>query len=127
MKVHNPSTIAAPLGAYSNGIATPAGGQWLHIAGQVGVLPDGSLAEGFEAQADAAWRNLLAVLEDAGMGVEHLVKVQHFLLDPADLKAYGSVRARHLGQARPASTLLFVAGLAHPGWKVEIDAVAWKM
>lgn len=126
MNVHNPRTIAAPLGAYSNGISAPAGGQWLHIAGQVGVLPDGSLAEGFEAQADAAWRNLLAVLADAGMGVEHLVKLQHFLLDPADLKAYGAVRAGHLGQARPASTLLFVSALAHPAWKVEIDAVAWK-
>lgn len=126
MKIHNPTTIAAPLGAYSNGIATTAGGQWLHIAGQVGVLPDGSLADGLEAQADAAWRNLLAVLADAGMGVEHLVKVQHFLTDPVDLPAYGAVRARHLGQARPASTLLFVAGLAQPGWKVEIDAVAWR-
>lgn len=127
MKVHNPTTIAAPLGAYSNGISAPAGGRWLHIAGQVGVLADGSLADGVEAQADAAWRNLLAVLADAGMGVEHLVKVQHFLVDPADLPVYGAVRKRHLGDARPASTLLFVAGLAQPGWKVEIDAVAWRL
>lgn len=126
MKKHNPPTIAAPAGAYSNGISAPAGGRWLHIAGQVAIEADGKIPEGFEAQAHVAWRNLLAVLADAGMGVDDLVKVNHFLVDASDMTTYAAVRAGYLGDARPASTLLIVQALARPAWRVEIDAVAWK-
>lgn len=126
MKKHNPSTIAAPAGAYSNGVSAPAGGRWLHIAGQVAIDVDGTVPESFEAQAHVAWRNLLAVLADAGMGVADLVKVNHFLVDANDMAAYAAVRAGYLGEARPASTLLIVQALARPAWRVEIDAVAWK-
>jgi enamine deaminase RidA (YjgF/YER057c/UK114 family) len=121
--VHNP---VAPLGAYSNGISTPAGGRWLHVAGQVGIGPDGNLAEGFEAQAEAAWRNLVAVLADAGMTAADLVKVTHYLVRGEDLPAYNPVRLRHLGAARPASTLVVVAALARPEWRIEVEAVAWR-
>ncbi|WP_442284013.1 RidA family protein [Variovorax sp. M-6] len=126
MKKHNPSTIAAPAGAYSNGVSAPGGGRWLHIAGQVAIDLDGTVPESFEAQAHVAWRNLLAVLADAGMGVADLVKVNHFLVDAGDMAAYAAVRAGYLGDARPASTLLIVQALARPAWRVEIDAVAWK-
>ncbi len=123
---HNPSTMAAPLGAYANGISTSEAGRWLHIAGQIGVLPDGRLAEGMEAQAGAAWANLLAMLADAGMGVKDLVKVNHFLVRPDDIPVYGAVRSRYLGDARPASTLIVVGALARPEWLVEVDGIAWK-
>lgn len=123
---HNPASISPPLGAYSNGVSAPAQGRWLHIAGQVGVRPDGSLATGVADQADAAWSSLLAILADAGMGVDDLVKVTHYLVDPAALAEYGPVRSRYLGAARPASTLLVVAALAKPEWLVEIDAIAWR-
>ena len=93
LNVHNPH---APLGAYSNGISTPAGGRWLHIAGQV------------------------------GMTVADLVKVTHYLVRGEDLPAYNPVRLRHLGSARPASTLVVVAGLARPEWRIEVEAVAWR-
>jgi 2-iminobutanoate/2-iminopropanoate deaminase len=123
---HNPSTIAAPLGLYANGVSADETGRWLHIAGQIGVMPDGRLAEGLEAQANAAWANLLAVLADAGMGVEDLVKVNHFLIRPDDVPAYGAVRNRYLGDVRPASTLIVVGALARSEWLVEVDGVAWK-
>lgn len=126
MRKHNPSSISPPVGAYSNGVSAPGQGRWLHVAGQIGLRPDGSLAEGLAAQAEAAWSNLLAILKDADMGVENLVKVTHYLLDAADLAEYGPVRSRFLGEARPASTLLVVKSLAKPEWLVEIDAVAWR-
>jgi enamine deaminase RidA (YjgF/YER057c/UK114 family) len=126
MKKHNPSTIAAPAGAYSNGVSAPGGGRWLHIAGQVAVTADGTVPEGFEAQAHLAWRNLVAVLADAGMGVADLVKVNHFLVRSTDMAAYAAVRAGYLGDARPASTVLIVQALANPKWLVEVDAVAWS-
>ena len=125
MKVHNPSTIAAPLGRYSNGISAPGEGRWLHIAGQIGVRPDGTMAEGFADQAQAAWTNLVAILSDAGMTVDHLVKVNHYLVQASDLADYNPIRTRFLGEARPASTLIVVQALAKAEWRFEVDAVAW--
>lgn len=125
MTLYNPDTIAPPAGAYSNGVCA-SGGRWLHIAGQIGVAADGSLPADLEAQSHNAWRNLLAVLRDADMDVADLVKVNHFLLDAADMGKYASVRSVYLGQARPASTVLVVKALAKPEWLVEVDAVAWK-
>jgi enamine deaminase RidA (YjgF/YER057c/UK114 family) len=123
---HNPTAIAPPLGAYSNGVSAPAGGRWLYVAGQVGVAPDGSLPSSIAAQAEQAWCNVEAVLSDAGMGIDDVVRFTHYLVDADDVAAYGAVRAAHLGAARPASTLLIVAALARPEWRVEIDAVAWR-
>jgi enamine deaminase RidA (YjgF/YER057c/UK114 family) len=126
MKIHNPSTMAPPAGAYSNGISAPGSGRWLHIAGQVGITADGALPEDFERQAHAVWSNLQAVLADADMTVANLVKVNHFLVRPNDMPAYATVRAGYLLDARPASTVLIVQALAKPQWLVEVDAVAWQ-
>ena len=122
---HNPSSIAAPLGAYSNGISAPGTGRWLHIAGQIGLLTDGKMALTFEEQAEAAWHNLVAILADAGMTSEDLVKVTHYLVRADDLKNYNAIRSRHLGTARPASTLIIAQALARPEWLFEVEAVAW--
>lgn len=122
----NPPDSAAPGGAYTHGIMTPAGGTWLHISGQIGLLPDGALASGFAGQARAALTNLAAVLKAANMDVNHLVKVTTFLLDAGDLKELVPIRTEFLGAARPASTLLVVKALAKAEWLIEIEAVAHR-
>jgi enamine deaminase RidA (YjgF/YER057c/UK114 family) len=122
----NPPEIAPPVGAYSQAILTQGAGRTLYIAGQVGLQPDGQLAEGFEAQAEAAWKNIVAVLAAAGLGPQDLVKVTTFVTDPAHLALFGPVRTRYLGTARPASTLVVVRALARPEWLVEVEAVAWR-
>lgn len=122
----NPSTVPAPAGPYSQGVVAAGPGRWLYIAGQIGVDTAGTLAEGTPAQATQAWRNLVAVLEAAGMGVEHLVKVTTFLVDGADMAAVGPVRAGFLGAARPASTLVIVKELARKEWRFEVEAVAFR-
>jgi 2-iminobutanoate/2-iminopropanoate deaminase len=126
MKTHNPPGVAAPSGPYSHGVETPPNARWLHIAGQVGVAPDGTVPADVEAQADQCWRNIKTILAAAGMGVENLVKCTHFLTRAQDVAAYGKVRARHLGDARPASTLLVISALARPELLVEVEAVAAK-
>lgn len=45
----------------------------LYISGEVGVLPNGSVPETMEAQAEACWQNIIAILADAGMTVADLV------------------------------------------------------
>ena len=121
---HNPSTIAAAFSSYSLAVEAPAQARWLHVSGQVGVAPDGALAQGPEAQMETAFRNLLAILDSAGMGPHDLVKVTVFLTRAEDVSRYRQVRDRMLTGATPASTLLVVAGLADPNWLVEIEAVA---
>ena len=121
---HNPNTIAAAFSSYSLGVEAPAQARWLHVSGQVGVAPDGSLAEGPEAQMETAFRNILAILGSAGMGPHDLVKVTVFLTRSEDVGLYRGVRDRMLAGATPASTLLIISALANPDWLVEIEAIA---
>ena len=124
LKRHNPPNVAPPFARYSHGVEAPANARWLHVSGQVGVTPDGKVQDGAEAQIEQAWRNVLSVLQAAGMGPRDLVKVTTLLLDRADLPTARAVRERMLQGAEPASTLMIVAGLASPDWLVEIEAIA---
>lgn len=121
---HKPASIAPPFSSYSHGVEVGANARWLHISGQVGVLPDGTLAQGASAQIDQAWRNVLAVLEGAGMAPENLVKVNSYLTRQEDIGLSREIRETLLDGAEPASTLVIVPALAHPDWLVEIEAVA---
>ena len=119
-----PETIHPPIGAYAHAIEVPASAKTMFIAGQVGIDVDGNVPADFSAQADLAWRNLMAILEFNGMRMKDVVKITHFLTDAADIPAYNEVRGKYLGEERPASTLLIVAGLARPDLLVEVEMVA---
>ena len=60
------------------------------------------------------------------MDVSDLVKVTHYLLRAEDIPAYVQVRAKFLGDARPASMLLIVPELVKPNFLLEIEAIAAK-
>lgn len=124
--VHNPSGIAAPLGQYSHGVETPPDARWLHIAGQVGVRPDGSIPGDIAEQAHVAWQNILAVLANADMAVTDIVNLNHWLVDVDDFTAYAQVRGEYLKDHRPASTLMIVKALLKPELRIEVGAVAAK-
>ena len=119
-----PETIHPPIGAYAHAIEVPESAKTMFIAGQVGIDVDGNVPADFAAQADLAWQNLMAILEFNGMRMKDVVKITHFLTDAANLPAYNEVRAKYLGEERPASTLLIVAGLARPDLLVEVEMVA---
>ena len=121
---HNPAGIAPPFSRYSHGIEVADAARWIHISGQVGVDPGGRLAETATGQMEQAWRNVFAVLASAEMAPENLVKITAFLTRREDLGAFREVRDRLLTTVQPASSLVFVAGLADPAWLVEIEAVA---
>ena len=123
----NPAELAPPFSPYSQIVEAPAGARWLHISGQVGVRPDGGLAEGAAGQMEQTWKNVLAALADADMGPHDLVKVTGYLTRPNEVPLYRQVRNALLDGAQPASTLILVAGLAHPDWLVEIEALAAKV
>ena len=72
---HNPASVHAPSSGYSMGLEIGQHRRLLFISGQVPEKSDGAVPEGFEAQCEQAWRNVIAVLTSAGLGVEHLVKI----------------------------------------------------
>jgi 2-iminobutanoate/2-iminopropanoate deaminase len=126
LKLHNPTSVHAPVSPYSHGIEVPPNARWLAVSGQVGVRPDGQTPPDSAAQIAQAWENLVSVLQSAGMGVRDVVKVTAFLVNRDDIQAWRQARDRYLQGHRAASTLLLVAGLASPDWKVEIECVAAK-
>jgi 2-iminobutanoate/2-iminopropanoate deaminase len=116
--------IARHIGKYSDAVEVLPPRRWLFTSGTPGLLPDGTLPPTFELQAEQAWKNILSALERARMGTEHLVKLAQYLVRTEDLPAYAAVRARFLGDCRPASMLLVAAALPKPGLLIEIEAIA---
>jgi 2-iminobutanoate/2-iminopropanoate deaminase len=118
--------VARQIGTYSDGVEAPASARWLFTAGTPGLKADGTYPDGIVAQSEQAWQNVLRILAEAGMGVQDLVKITHYLVHEKHIKDYVAVRARYLGDARPASMLLVVPGLVKPEILVEIEAIAAK-
>ena len=75
LKHVDPSTVASPASRYSQAVEAPPHCRWLYVSGQGGVAPDGTLEKGFQAQAERAWRNLIAVLQAANLDAADLVRV----------------------------------------------------
>lgn len=111
----------AAIGPYSQAVRS---GDMLFCSGQLGLDPaSGALAEGVEAQAERALRNLRAVLDAAGLGFDDVVKTTIFLADMADFAAVNAVYARYMPDPPPARSTVQVAALPKGGL-VEIEAIA---
>jgi len=119
------STASAPgpIGPYSQGVIS---GGFLFCSGQIALDPetgdvvgDGDVA----AQTERVLQNLVAVLREAKMGPENVVKATVYLADMADFPKMNEVYGRFLGARPPARTTIAVAGLPR-GVRVEIDVVA---
>lgn len=118
--------VAEKIGRYSDAIEVPAGARMLFVSGTPGMKEDGSIPEGIEAQAEQAWKNVIAMLTKAGMGVEHIVKMTQYLTREADIQAYAKVRAKVLDGKLPASMLSVVPALVKPEIIFELEVIAAK-
>jgi len=119
----NPPGVHTP-GPYTHAALIAAGSQRLVLSGQVGIRPDGTVLEDPAAQMEQALANIGAILAAHGMSQANLVKMTVFLTDPALIPTWRTARGAWLGAHKPASTLLIVAGLADPKFKVEVEAEA---
>jgi 2-iminobutanoate/2-iminopropanoate deaminase len=99
-------------------------GDFVFVAGQLGLAPGATAIEGdVAAQTEHVMRNLAAILEAAGSGLDRLVKTTVFLQNLDDFAAMNEVYARHVGDRPPARSTVEVARLPS-GALVEIEAVA---
>jgi reactive intermediate/imine deaminase len=114
-----PRSSPAPVGPYSPGIDA---GDYIYVAGQGVEAPDGKRPTTFEEQVRQALENVKAVVESAGLRMEHVVYTQVYLEDMRNLDRMNRVYTQYFPKAPPARAALGVASLA--GTPVEINAVA---
>ncbi len=122
-KVIQTDKAPAAIGPYSQAIEV-SGSRMLFISGQLGLLPNGEFAgPSVEEQARQAMKNLLAILDAAGMGPENVVRTTIFLKDLNDFAAVNQIYDEHIGDPPPARATVQVSRLPKDGL-VEIDAIA---
>ncbi len=120
MKIVETNNAPAAIGPYSQGIVS---GGFAYCSGQIPVNPaDGSIPEGIEAQANQSCRNVAAVLEAAGTGIEKVVKTTCFLADMSYFGAFNSVYSEYF-TGKPARSCCAVKDLPK-GVLCEIEAIA---
>jgi 2-iminobutanoate/2-iminopropanoate deaminase len=95
------------------------------LSGQIGMRKDGEVPSSAVEQLELALSNVVRNLEAAAMAASDLVKLTFLLVEEIDGPTRGGVIASVLGEHRPAMTLVYVAGLAAPPLKVEVDAWAY--
>ena len=100
-------------------------GDLVFVAGQLGISLETSelVGSSVEEQTEQIMRNLGAILEAAGSGLDKLVKTTVFLVDLGDFAGMNEVYARHVGDRPPARSTVGISQLPS-GALVEVEAVA---
>jgi 2-iminobutanoate/2-iminopropanoate deaminase len=120
----NPQDVHPPVADYVHQIEVGAGGRWLVLSGQIGMRPDGSLPQDPVEQVAVALENVRRNLAAAGMDVTNVVKLNTYLVGDVDAQGRAAAVGAFLGEHVPTQTLLYVARLAAPALRVEIEAWA---
>jgi enamine deaminase RidA (YjgF/YER057c/UK114 family) len=94
------------------------------VSGTAPVWPDGSCSESVTDQATRCLEIIAAALGEAGAAIDDVVRTRMFIVSPDDADAVGKVHAEVFASVRPAATMVVVAGLLDPRWRVEIEAEA---
>ncbi len=110
-----------PLIGFSRALVA---GERVLVAGTAPIWPDGSCDPDPQVQAARCLEIILAALAEAGAGPKDVVRTRMYLVDPADWEAVGRAHGAVFAQVRPAATMVVVAGLLDPRWRVEIEAEA---
>lgn len=118
------ANLPAPVGPYSPGMQFD---RLVFVSGQGATDPaTGRLVEGgVERQTEQCLKNVQAILEAAGSGLQHVLRCGVFLLDMREFAHMNASYQKTFGDHRPARTTVQVAGLPGDGLLVEIDAIAY--
>ena len=94
------------------------------VSGTAPIWPDGSCDPDAGIQAARCFEIIAGSLEQLGSSLDDVVRTRMFLVDGRDAEAVGRAHAAALSGARPAATMVIVAGLLDPRWRVEVEAEA---
>ena len=109
--------------AYSRAVVD---GEWVFVSGTTGLnYATGEISDDVVEQAEQTFRNIKAVLDEAGASLDDTVRVQYSFTDRADIAPTAPVMKKWLGHVRPASTAV-LTGLIDPRMKIEIEVTIKK-
>ena len=119
----NPQDVHPPVGSYSHQIEI-RDERLLVISGQVGMRQDGTIPDDPFEQMNLAFENIFRNLRAANMDVKDIIKLTYYLVGEIDTAKRREVVLSKLQGHQPSSTLLYVAALVSPAFRVEIEAWA---
>jgi 2-iminobutanoate/2-iminopropanoate deaminase len=124
-QIVQPKSLNDPRPRYSQGILTE-GGKLLFVAGQTASDKEGTVVGkgDIEAQTHQVFKNISAVLEEAGASFDNLVMTTTYITDRKYREGYNRVRQQYYKNSQPTSTLVVVTGLANPDYLIEINGIA---
>lgn len=122
----NPPDIHKPFSNYSHVVTADAARRLVFCAGQVAADAGGNVLppDDFDAQARMVMDNLGKALAAGGATFSDVTKVTIYIVNPHDVAKARGILSTYFGTEPPASTLCVLRGLAHPGFLVEVEAIA---
>jgi len=100
-------------------------GNRIIVAGTAPLEPDSSSTPGdAAAQTRRCFAIILKAIEELGGSPADVVRTRMYITDPSDADAIGAVHGEQFRDIRPASTMVVVAALLRPEWRIEIEAEA---
>jgi 2-iminobutanoate/2-iminopropanoate deaminase len=122
--IRNPTAgIYAATSDYVHALEVRRPERFLYIAGTMGLAEDGSAPKTLDEQLEPIWKNIRAILAEANMTTDNIVRLTSYLGDPLYAAANGAARERALGSRRIPATAIIVQTL-DPAWLLEIEAIA---
>ena len=120
LRVSSGSPFEATIG-FSRAVRA---GDRVLVSGTAPIEPDGSVDPDPFAQAARCLEIIAGALAEAGASLEDVVRTRVYLTDPADAPGVSAAHGQAFADARPAATMVVVAALLDPRWRVEIEAEA---
>lgn len=99
-------------------------GDTVFVAGTAPIWPDDTVDPDPKVQAQRCFEIMLEALAEAGGTPQDVVRTRMFITDGADADRIGEAHGAIFGEIRPAATMVVVAGLLDPRWKVEMELEA---
>ena len=119
-----PAGIRPPFAKYSHAVEVPDGMRLVFCSGQLGIEADDTIPADTGAQTRLCFASIEAILKDAGMKLDNIVRINAYVTGREHLKPYMAVRDELFSEPAPASTLMIVSGFAREEFTVEIEAIA---
>jgi 2-iminobutanoate/2-iminopropanoate deaminase len=119
-----PAAIRSPFARYSHAVEVAAPTRFLFASGQLGVAADDIIPDDIEKQAVLCFENIRAILNEADMSFQDVVRFSAFVTDRAYFPVYGAVRSRYVEGDAFSSTLVIVSGFTRPEFKIEVEVTA---
>ncbi|MEP3113739.1 RidA family protein [Nisaea sp.] len=119
----NPSTGIYPATDYAHGNLVTGVEKLLFVSGTMGLSPDQIAPASLSEQLVLVWENLRRILDEAGMGVDNIVRLTSYMRDGSYAEANRDARLYALGGRRIPTTAIVVETL-EPNWLIEIEVIA---